>query len=372
MQQTISKFDILGQVIGQDMQKFVDNIVANRYNVVTWKQFFKRGNMDISDNFTVLESSKGLIPMASVIDANSPKPKRSVQGVNLWQGKIPMLGSAFDLTADDLRQYYILLKHGGEFNDKQLLDIFYNNLNKLEFGVHARLNSMAMMAVSTAHIILDSTNNPDGGVIIDLDMKVPASNKKYAGFGNGVSATWSDPTATPLTDLQDMLDYADDNNKPYDVFYMHKSLWRTFIRHPNVEKAVRGYIGNTTLTGDVSIPQLKKYMSELGFPPIIILDEKTGLETNGIVASYTSYDESNVVLARAGTLGEVKFAEPITIKADPAARYATTEDGRITLLQTFDAKRKVQSFESECLGLPVLTDPSNLIIFDSSKTTSWI
>ena len=371
MNNQINKFDIIGQVVGTDFQTFVDNLVNTKYNVINWKRFFKRGVMDISDNFTALEATTGLFPMASVIPSDAPKPKRAVQGVSLYQGKIPMLGHGFDLTADDLRQQYILLKHGGQFNQKEVLDIFFNNINKLIFGIHARLNSMAMMAISTGHIVLDASNNPDGGVIIDLDMRVPTLNKKWAGWDNGTVAAWTDPSATPLTDIQDLLDYADDNDKTYSIMYFHKSLWRTFIRHPNVVKQVRSFIGNATTTGEISTSQVKKYMLEMDFPPIAIIDEKSGVETDGIISSVNSFDTGNVVLATAGQLGEVKFAEPIVLSNDPSVRYAQAEDGRISLLQSFNSERKIQSFEVEAYGIPILAAPKQLMILDTTATSTW-
>ena len=52
-------------------------------------------------------------------------------------------------------------------------------------------------------------------------------------------------------------------------------------------------------------------------------------------------------------------------------REASTESGRIQLLQSFDGRTKSQLFEVECLALPVLSRPKKLVIFDSSKTTTW-
>jgi hypothetical protein len=150
---------------------------------------------------------------------------------------------------------------------------------------------------------------------------------------------------------------------------MHKKLWRTFINHPNVVKEVRAKAGNTNTTGVISESDMSAFWDDMGWPTKILVDEASGLETDGVVSNYTSWDESNIVLTGAGMIGKVKNAKPITL--NPNARLATTEGGRIKILETFDDSRNIQSLELECLAMPVLTTAKRHIILDTSRTSSW-
>ena len=210
MNQTINKFDLLGQIMGKSLQVFVDGVVATRYNKIQWTKFFNWDIMSFSTSFSAMEADVDLYPMASVIDTNSPKPKRAVQGVSLWNGEIPKMGHGYDLTEKDLRQFLVMIDGGGSVAAKPIMDLFYNTVNKTEFCIHARLNSMAMQIVSKGSLLIDNANNPDGVALTKIDMRVPTVNKKWAGWDNGVAAAWTGATALPMTDIQDNLDYMDD------------------------------------------------------------------------------------------------------------------------------------------------------------------
>jgi hypothetical protein len=370
MIQQFNKFDLLGQYAGGNFSAFVDNVMANRYNKPQWKNFFEWDFASISDTFEAMEAEVDLFPMASVIDVGAVKPKRSVQGVSMYGGKIPKMGHGYDLNETLLRQYYAIIAAGGTLASKPILDLFFNTINKVEFGIHARINSMAFMGMSSGHIILNSSNNPDGGVLIDLDLRVPTANKLYAGFDNGVDAAWTDNTATPLTDVQDVINYAIEHYMPADRLYMHRTLWLTFKTHPTVVAAVRGFYANTNTTGVISEGQLKQYLNELGWPPITLIDEASGLQVDGVTSNVNSWDASNIVLTGAGIIGKVKNAVPIAVD-DPAARISYTEGGRIKLVETFDITRNIQTIEAECLAMPILSTAKRHIILDTSTTTTW-
>lgn len=372
MNQNIDKFDLLGQIMGKSLQVFVDGVIATAYHKIQWTNFFSWDTMSYSTSFSAMEADIDLYPMASVIDMNSPKPKRAVQGVSLWNGEIPKMGHGYDLTEKDLRQHLVLIEAGGTVASKPIKDLFYNTVDKTVFGVHARLNSMAMQIVSTGSLLINNANNPDGLALSKIDMKVPADNKKYAGFDNGTAAAWTGATATPLTDLQDMLDYARENSIPTrgSVFYFSESLWITFMRHPNVVKEVNYRKNNVTATSPTTETETRTYMSEMGFPPVVIIDELSGLQTDGVTSNVVSWDESNVTLAPIGDLGTVKNAKPISVQ-DPSIRTAFAEDGRIKIIEVNDNKRVTQGFEVECIALPVLEKAKYMVIIDTSRTTAW-
>jgi len=372
MNQSYNKYDLLGQLLGSaDLQGFVDKVMSTRHNVAKWKSYFAWDTMKIDDSFDAMEAEVDLYPMASLIDYDSPKPKRATQGITIYSGKIPKMGHAFELTEQDLRQMMVIINRGGAVSSREIFDLMYNTVNKLEFGAHARLNYMGFQGMSTGKIVVDSSNNPDGGVIYTVDLRVPSANKKYAGFSNGVSAAWTDPTATPLTDLKDWVEWAEDNYLPTDIMRMSKNLWRTFSTHPNVIKDVRAYFANTNLTGGVvANAQLRAYMNEIGLPLIEIIDERSGLQLDGVTTNVGAWDESNITLSAAGQVGLVKNAEPISVN-DPSKRSAFTEGGRIKIVEKNDDSLITRGFEMEALAVPILSSAKQYSIMDTSQTTTW-
>lgn len=250
------------------------------------------------------------------------------------------------------------------------MNLFYNTANKTEFGIHARLNQMSMQIVSTGSLLINETNNPDGIVLNKIAMH-PDANKFYAGFDNGTSAVWTDPTATPLTDIQDMLDTYRLAGMSLNglALYFDETLWITFMRHPNVIKEVN-YRKNLNVASPTTEAEVRSYLSEMGFPPVIIIDEMSGLQVDGVTSNIRSWDQSNVVLAPVGNLGEVKNAKPISVNGT-TTRTAFTENGRIKIVEKADDSRVTQGFEAELNGMPVLTKAKRMYIIDTSTTTTW-
>jgi len=371
MNKTLDRFDLLGQIMGKTLQVFVDGVMRTSYTKIQWTQFFTWDVMKYSTTFSAMQADLDLIPMASVISPSSPKPKRSVQGVSLWSGQIPKIGHSFDLTEEDLREYLTIIEAGGTIAMQPILDLFYNTVEKTVFGIHARLNSMAMQIMSKGSLLINAANNPDGIALAKIDMKVPTLNKKWAGWNNGTAAAWTGATATPLTDLQDILDYADGAGIPYNAsaFFFPKALWRTFMRHANVIADVALRL-KLVATSTVTENEVKAYMLDMGFPPVIIVDELTGLQTDGVTSNVTSWHASNVTLAPIGPVGTIKNAKPISVN-DPGKREAFAADGRIKIVEKADNSRVTQGFEAECLALPVLSAPSRIIIIDTSVTSTW-
>ena len=157
---------------------------------------------------------------------------------------------------------------------------------------------------------------------------------------------------------------------PYDVMYFSKARWRIFLRHPNVLTVINAAKGSTVTTGTVTEAEVRAYMIDMGFPPVIVIDELSGLQTDGITANIVSWETANVVIAQAGPIGTVKNAKPISVQ-DPSIRTAFTEDGRIKIIEINDNKRVTQGFEAECLALPVLSRAKYLVIIDTSVTSTW-
>jgi hypothetical protein len=168
-----------------------------------------------------------------------------------------------------------------------------------------------------------------------------------------------------------MLDYCDGAGIPYSssVFYFPKGLWRTFLRHPNVvaDVALRLKLASGS---KVTEGEVRSYLLDMGFPPVVIIDELSGLQTDGVTSNVTSWVATNITLAPLGAVGTIKNAKPISVN-DPSKREAFAADGRIKIVEKADNSRVTQGFEAECLALPVLSVPKYIVIIDTSVTTSW-
>lgn len=368
-------YDVLGAALeGRPYQLFVDDMFAAKYNNPQFAQLFPWGIPQIDFTYEQMEATVGLIPMATVVDYDSPAPLRGTQGATLSTGSIIRMKHGFVINEKEIRTQMLLVQRRADLNITALQKILFNSTDNLIGGNYMRLTHMALQAESTGGYILDSESNPDGLSMV-FDFNVPAGNYKKCGFGTyGTKYAWTNDLANPIGDLQDMVQFADDNFKAYGVIRMSKATWRKFIAQKTVRERVylgQGYVNISDMptAWQPLESQVRLLLTGLGLPPIEVVDAQCATEkydptTKKLVWTATKPFADDVVLLRpAGAIGETKCAEPIMIP-DPAARQATFDGGRTLLTQTFDADMKTQKIQSELTALPVLSMPKQMIYLD--------
>jgi hypothetical protein len=369
---TTNFYDIMAQGLAgfKNYQEFIDDTVAKKYNVPQTEGFAWDDKIQNGFTYEALEAEMGVYAMATFVDLNSEGGTHATSGAKLSTGDIPRFKHGFKIDEKELREQIQLAEQFGTVTNEMqdtLQMLLFNSSDKLIGGNYNTLTYQRHQAVSTGAFALTATNNPGGITGITFDFGVPALNKKSAGgFGSiGTKYAWSSASANPIGDLQDMVQYADDNNIPYGSFEMSKKLWNTFRAHVNVKSQVAigiNMAADLTNVGSMTFMDsaIKAYLEGIGLPPITIIDalvqvDKFNPDTRKV--DYTTirpFDEAKVVLRPAGALGTIKAVRPLVFP-DPAARIAFMDGGRTVLKQTFDSKNVIQYIESELTALCVPT-----------------
>lgn len=382
-----SYYDImaLGLADAANYQEFVDTMFADKYNAPQTDGFLWDDNIQLDFSYEQLEAELGVYAMATFVDLNSPGGTHGNQTATISTGKIPRFKHGFVMDEKMIRENMILAQRFGNVTQgmqNQLAKLLFNSTDKLIGGNYNTLTYMRHQAISTGQFAITASNNPGGIANLTFDFGVPAANKKFpGGFGDkGTVYAWSDTTnANPIGDLQDMVDYADDNMIPVGHFEMSKALWNTFKNHPNVKKQVALFVNMNADISNVANflvtdSMIRSFLIEAGLPPITVVDSLvTADKYNPLTRAieYTQirpFDETKVVLVPDGQLGTIKAVEPIVLQ-DPAARVALYDGGRTVLTQTFDSKNKIQYIESELTALVVPSVSRYILILTTNATS---
>lgn len=374
-----SYYDImsLGLADAANYQEFVDTMFADKYNVPQTEGFVWDDNIQIDFSYEQLEAELGVYAMATFVDISSPGGTHANSTATISKGQIPRFKHGFTMDEKMIREQMILAQRFGNVTpamQQQLAKILFNSTDKLIGGNYNTLTYMRHQAVSTGAFAITSTNNPGGIANLSFDFGVPDANKKAAGgFGTaGKKYVWTDLTdSNPIGDLQDMVQYADDNMIPYGSFEMSKKLWNSFKAHTQVKKQVALFQNMNADVANVAgflvtESMVNAFLIEAGLPPVTVIDslvlaDKYDVATRKVVyEQIRPFDEAVVVLRPAGQLGTIKAVEPIVLQ-DPSARIALFDGGRTVLTQTFDSKNKIQYIESELTAL-VVPNTSRYII----------
>lgn len=359
---------------GVGYQEFVDTVFADKYNVPQTQGFRWDDEIQIDFEYKQLQTELGIYAMATYVDVDSPAPYRSTQGFQLNSGSVPRFKHGFALNEKMIREQMILLDDfNGKMTDRMqsaLRRELFNSTDQLIGGNYNTLTYQRHQAVSTGQFSILDTNNPQGIKNVSFDFRVPEKNKKAL---IGQNRWWTDVPMTtegtasnPINDLIERVKFSKDNFIPVGHFEVDKTLWDAFIAHSKVLTAI-GYLYSPLVTTDAQALQVGSNLTEDELKsriekkiqmPITVIDSISAVERYSKTERKVnkepirSFDGSNFVLVPDGELGTIKAVRPIVVD-DPAARTAFYDGGRTVLMQTFDAKRKIQYIESELTALTV-------------------
>ena len=372
VQRDANYYDLVGRALGGlTYQSFVDSF-NEIYNVPQTDGFVWDDEIQMDFTYHQLEAELGIYTMASYVDLDSDAPLRAIQGAEITTGKIPRMKHGFVLNEKIIREQMIFASKGAfdAAGESALMKLLFNSTDKLIGGNYNRLSMQRHQAVSTGKLTVNSTNNVGGLTSLVLDFSIPSGNittklLTARWWTDAAYATQGD-TSDPLADMVALVEAAEDGHAPSGHLEMSKALWRRLKGH-TVFLTSMGYVYNPEaatdaialtygkrLTNDELLTLLER---KLGYP-VVIVDHK------GVVESFNkttkvidfnqidSFDVDSVVYVPDGEIGTIKSVMPIVIP-DPAARIAYFDEGRTTLTQTFDAKKKIQYIESELTALCV-------------------
>ena len=372
VQRDANYYDLVGRALGGlTYQSFVDSF-NEIYNVPQTDGFVWDDEIQMDFTYHQLEAELGIYTMASYVDLDSDAPLRAVQGAEIATGKIPRMKHGFVLNEKIIREQMIFASKGAfdSASETALMKLLFNSTDKLIGGNYNRLSMQRHQAVSTGKLTINSTNNAGGLSSLVLDFSIPTANVTTKTVND---RWWTDTayatqgsTSDPLADMVDLVEAAEDGHAPAGHIEIAKTLWRRLKGH-TVFLTSMGYVYNPEAATDaIALTYGKRLTNDellnllerkLGVP-VTIVDHKGVVEvfnkTTKLIDfnEVDSFDADTVVYVPNGEIGTIKSVQPIVIP-DPAARVAYFDEGRTTLTQTFDAKKKIQYIESELTALCV-------------------
>jgi len=293
--------DRLQLVIDQSLSKFAP----------TWYQkYFTFAPAQNSLTFVSAIGRSRIEAAASIVNRDSQTPIRSRQGLEKLSGEIPAIKEMFKMSESDYRDFLMLQSMNVDEQTKktQLLDFLFGDVKKVGDSAHKRLDIMALEAVSSGKISLSIENNPDGLVLGDpIDLLMPDSNRINAAISWDTAAT-----ATPLTDIEGVMEAGNVRGVVFDKMIMSNTLWLKFKRTKQVQDTMGLYFFGPKVTNSgvaaTTLERINQYLTDNQMPTIEVNNETIGIEKDGKINTLKPFNESNVSFIPAGPLGTIKNA----------------------------------------------------------------
>lgn len=280
------------------MKNLSDKDIMAILNVLNFNQFYWPTLFPLrftsSLTWKTLQADSGVPVAADVISFNASSPRKTRQTVGKAQGDIPKISIGRDKSETDLNDYNQLLQWANTTEGAQaLVKYVFDDVEFCYMGVAARLEWLALRALSTGKVSLDSSNN--GGVVTEVavDFLVPSAQKK------GVTTVWSTAnkaTCTPISDIRTIVGLAKKKGLLLSYMLMNQDTFDVFSNADEVVKFAAAWVLQaTSLTQKPSLESVNASLRESKLPEIRIIESYVTLETPAGVQSTVNPWETGAV-----------------------------------------------------------------------------
>ena len=316
---------LFGSYAGQ-MQAIVDSSL-DIYEGLWFPKYFRMGITQASLTFEDAVGRNRIEAAASVVDRDAATPLRNRPKLETYFGNIPAIKEAFLMKESEMREFLLMQNSTVLAGSRKqaIMDNIYGDVTKVTRACLKRVDIMCLEAVSKGIVNVTVENNPDGVVLgTPLDLLMPATNKVNAAF------TWATAnTATPLTDIEGIIESFSQVGKKFSKMLISRSLWTKFKNTDQVKNTMLTYYfgpkaANSGASAVTTFAKINEYMEANDLPTFELVEEVIGIEKDAIITNIKPFSQENLVFIPAGELGEIKNAFAMEqIRPVPKVSYAT-------------------------------------------------
>lgn len=366
-----------------NLTAFLDDFMKEKYNAAaTYANmgFPLNPNIAIQPTYAQIEAVVRPYTMAARVDIDSDGPTKSLDGMTLQTGEIPVWKHEIYLDRKIMREKMqlaqIVSQNGGtipsEVNDV-MMELFFNSVDKLIGGNYNTMRFLRDQIVSNqGKLTIDSQNNPFG-LPIEIDFGVPTKNvttsKWYTKSDDTVKQDTkvTNGTVNPIRVAKNIrVNAVRKDHAPvgmhWECSYQTKldlldmPVFRELYvaaKRPDISDATM----RTAFGGTIDDETIWNYISS-SLGGITVVDTLASVETIDTsshkpkVYDIESFKSGVLVLVPDGDLGDTQFGRPFVMET-PCARNALLDGGRTLLRTIFQDEMMNYKVKSEFQGIPV-------------------
>ena len=340
---------LLTEVTKKNLDAYVQERV---FTPMYWPKFFPL-KTTLALSYETLIGSKGAPVAADVIAYDASAPEKTRKAIKKLTGDIPKLAMKKKMSEKDLIDYWTFKNlSGGNAQLNAILDLVYGDIDACVEGVNARMEWLALKAISQTYIALSKTTNGGGIVTLNnIDYGMPAANKNHA------SVVWNATVTTtkPITDLRTAKAEARLQGVKFKYALMDDTDWGYFQASTETQNFVRPYTFNgTTRVNDVpDIDTVNRALKANDLPTIIIIDQSITTEAEGTHTQTTAnpWVTGHVALIPDLALGNM-LAGPIMEELSPPKHVTQTKVGPVLISKFSDVDPVAEYTKGEASAFP--------------------
>lgn len=349
--------EFLGKTYGPLLQRYYEKLNGKQETPTYLHKSLFREEYSADGRWGSL-SGYGTTTTADIVALDSSLPLKKRDSIGKVEGRIPKLGMKMTLNENQMVEIE-LLKARGQYD--RIQRILYNDSFKCVEGVEEMLEYLSLQAASTGTILVDDADKPGNGIRVDFG--IPGDNQL------GVSYEWSHSSATPIADIERMIDNAKELGYTLRYIHMGKAKSKEFLNHASVKDFYAGY--NQFTGTNILKPSLEKIndalQGEFGVQ-INVIDRSVRFERDGKKVVKQCWAENMVVGSVDLDFGTLTYTD-LAEETYSASQVAYNKAGSYTLVSKYHDVDPLREFtSSQARVIPILQDVDSLFYLDTTDT----
>lgn len=319
--------------------------------VYYYDRWFRR-EFSASGDFSSVETDNS-VPMAYVIDYDSPLPLIKGQAIKVYNGEIPKIGVEIQMKEKQLTELNNLYLQNNAAAETQIIRSLFAPVKKVYLAQKERLEWMALQIISKGYAETSPLVNT--GVNVRIEANYPAENLMNA------SVIWGQPGYAPLSDLERVQAAS---NFTINKFLIDRASFN-YIRNSDEAKGLYNPLA-ASLPG-LNLDQLNAVVfNQYGYTFEIITREVT-IQKNGVDNKLNPWEAGQVVGVSDEILGATVWA-PLAEALDKKEGVDYQEAEEMFLLRKYKVVHPAygEFTSSQSRSACVLTQPSRMYKLDTT------
>ncbi len=346
--------------ISSDSTIFQDFMDASEsaFDEIMWQKYLTP-ELQLDLDWKAIVSKLKAVPMASIIDFESGKPVTAKQAQAVAAGELETMGNLWQMSKRDYLRYMSFLNSPLMPTDQQMIRLFFGDLNDAVTGPNKRIDYMLFQSMSTGTLAITKDNNPNGKPSEAIDWGITKT---------GVSATWDNAGATPLSDINAGVEVMRAKNVMIKEVVLNQFTYNQMMKTNEVIQSLGGRIqsGSKTITASglgVNLADLNSFVTDrYGY----VFTVNNDLFTTQEGVQMKGFEDSRVLLKPEGAIGQMAYMIPVELSQDTQNSNWAYSFSNYVMVKKKEEDGK--SFtENEMNAYPIITMPDSMYILKTDE-----
>lgn len=344
-------------------------VLTERYNDKTTEQPFLHKQFlreEFSPRMTWGSTSLShAVVAADVVSLNSSLPLKSRGSLSTASGEIPKLGVKYQKDEKFIQELE-MMKNSGRANEKDIAAKVLDDVPNAVKAIETRKEIMFLQALSSGQTLTSESEDTGLGVRVDFGYK--EANKCKA-----IKAAWSQATATPQDDVQQLFDKAEEDSLAITHLFISKKYFNLWRNSEQGKMLAATYAGQVVVDKKLLPLAPKKVFieaveDEFGCKVVVVNSTFKIQKADGTMESISPWTEGNIVGVTQAQIGRVVYST-LAEETSPVAGVKYEKSGTHILVSRYGANDPLCEFTSaQALCLPVIDGGDNIYLLDASQT----